>query len=135
MSGFPPTHPPRLHSVLHNDAHTFSCHFLMTKLNNGHAFANDTCAHYSHPWCRSFRSVPFHEPAIEHIDDTPFPFSITSPASHTRASPPSPSAIPLWIGGLFSHFVKPCIPARDAHYGSREGLGGRRRIIKSQHPT
>jgi hypothetical protein len=38
--------------------------------------------------------VPFHEPAIENNDDTPFPFSVTSPVSRARASPPSPSAIP-----------------------------------------
>jgi len=39
------------------------------------------------------KSLPFYEPAIEDIDDAPFPFSLTSPASRTRASPPSPSAI------------------------------------------
>ena len=38
--------------------------------------------------------VPFHEPAIEGDDDTPFPFFVTSHVSRTRASPPSPSAIP-----------------------------------------
>ncbi len=40
------------------------------------------------------KSLPFYEPAIKDIDDAPFPFSLTSPASRTRASPPSPSAIP-----------------------------------------
>jgi hypothetical protein len=38
--------------------------------------------------------VPFHEPAIEDDDDTPFPFSVTSHVCRKRASPPSPSAIP-----------------------------------------
>jgi hypothetical protein len=38
--------------------------------------------------------VPFHEPAIEGDDDTPFPFPVTSHVPRTRASPPSPSAIP-----------------------------------------
>ena len=38
--------------------------------------------------------VPFHEPAIENSDDASIPFSMTSPVSRTRASPPSPSAIP-----------------------------------------
>ena len=38
--------------------------------------------------------VLFHESAIEDDDDTPFPFPVTSPVSHKRASPPSPSAIP-----------------------------------------
>src|SRR5258708_20105985 len=122
MSSFPPKQPPCMHHVIHKDAHTCSQRFQMTKLDNGHAFANDTCAHCSHPWCRSFRSVLFHEPAIEHIDDTPFPFSVMSPVSHTRASPSSPSAIPLWISGLFSHFAKPSIPPRDTHYARVECL-------------
>ncbi|KAI9510968.1 hypothetical protein F5148DRAFT_1281329 [Russula earlei] len=38
--------------------------------------------------------VPYHETAIDSDDDAPFPLPIPSPVSHTRASPPSPSAIP-----------------------------------------
>ena len=40
------------------------------------------------------KTVLFHEPAIENNDDIPFSFSVTSPVSRARASPPSPSSIP-----------------------------------------
>ncbi|KAF8495155.1 hypothetical protein F5888DRAFT_1616016 [Russula emetica] len=57
------------------------------------------------------KPVLFHEPAIENNDDTPFPFSVTSPVSRARASPPSPSAIPR--ATALKRFEG---PAKDAKY-------------------
>jgi hypothetical protein len=57
------------------------------------------------------KSMPFHEPAIENSDDAPFPFSVTSPVSRARLSPPSPSAIPR--ATALKRFEG---PAKDAKY-------------------
>ena len=57
------------------------------------------------------KAVPFHEPAIENNDDTPFLFSVTPPVSRARASPPSPSAIPR--ATALKRFEG---PAKDAKY-------------------
>ncbi len=57
------------------------------------------------------KPVPFHEPSIEDNDDTPFPFSLTSPFSRMRTSPPSPSAIPR--ATALKRFEG---PAKDANY-------------------
>jgi hypothetical protein len=55
--------------------------------------------------------VPFYEPAIENSDDATFPFSVTSPVSRARLSPPSPSAIPR--ATALKRFEG---PAKDAKY-------------------
>jgi hypothetical protein len=57
------------------------------------------------------KPVLFHEPVIENNDDTPFPFSVTSPVSRARASPHSPSAIPRAIA--LKRFEG---PAKDVKY-------------------
>jgi hypothetical protein len=57
------------------------------------------------------KPVLFHELAIENDDDTPFPFSVTPPASRARASPPSPSGIPR--ATALKRFEG---PAKDAKY-------------------
>jgi hypothetical protein len=59
------------------------------------------------------KPVLFHEPAIENNDDAPFPFSVRSPVSRARGSPPSPSAIPR--ATALKRFEG---PAKDAKYSS-----------------